>query len=436
MRALGVRTMTFNIVNLVVGASIFVLPATVAGVLGPAAILAYLVSAVAIGFVALCFAEAGSRVSESGGLYAYAATAFGPFVGYLIGVLTWLAIVLGGAALANVLAGSIGILIPATADPAWQAALVVALYVGLTTVNVRGVKAGARVVEGLTVLKIAPLLLLIVAGAFLVDPANLAWTAQPSIGAVADGAFLLVFAFSGTELAMTPGGEIRDPARTVPRAILGGLAGVTLLYVAIQVVAQGVLGDRLAQETAAPLGAVAEASLGRWGLMLVLAATVLSIFGSLSGDMLASPRMLYALGRDGHLPAAFGRVHERFRTPHVAIIAHAAATVGLALTGTVEHLIVLAVVAALLAYFACAVAVLVMRRRDVRTESPPFRIPGGPLVPALACVVVAALLARATAREFVAVTLALGVAALLYALRRAQAWARPTGKRDGRPELG
>jgi amino acid transporter len=436
VRALGVRTMTFNIVNLVVGASIFILPATVAGVLGRAAILAYLVSAIAIGFVALCFAEAGSRVSASGGLYAYAAVAFGPFIGYLVGVLTWLAIVLGGAALANVLTGSIGILIPVTVEPLWQAALLVALYAGLTAVNVRGVKAGAGVVEVLTVLKVAPLLLLIVAGALVVDHTNLTWAQQPTVGAIADGSFLLIFAFSGTELAVTPGGEIRDPARTVPRAILGGLALVTVLYVAIQLVAQGVLGDRLAQETAAPLGALAEASLGHWGLVLVLVATILSIFGSLSGDMLASPRMLYALGRDGHLPAAFGRVHEVFRTPHVAIVVHAAAIVGLGLTGTVKQLIVLAVVAALLAYLACAVSVLIMRRRDVRTESPPFRLPGGPLVPALACIVVAALLSRASAREFVAVALALGAAALLYALRRASMWAKPSGRRDGRRELG
>jgi amino acid transporter len=280
-----------------------------------------------MGFVALCFAEAGSRVSASGGLYAYGATAFGPFIGYLVGMFAWFAFVVGSAALANVLTGSIGILIPATAEPLWQAALLVALYAALTAVNVRGVKAGARVVEAFTVLKVAPLLLLIVAGVLVVDQANLTWAQRLAIGAIADGSFLVIFAFSGTELAVTSGGEIRDPARTVPRAILGGLAGVTLLYVAIQVVAQGVLGDRLAQETAAPLGAVAEASLGHWGLVLVLVATVLSIFGSLSGDMLVSPRMLYALGRDGHLPAAFGRVHERFRTPHVAIVAHAAAIV-------------------------------------------------------------------------------------------------------------
>jgi amino acid transporter len=419
VRALGLREMTFNTVNLVVGASIFVLPATVAGVLGPAAVIAYVVCAIAMAFIALCFAEAGSRVASTGGLYAYAEAAFGPFAGYLAGVVMWFgSFMLGNAGIAVVLAGSIGALFPPLASRPWQVALLVALFAGLALANVRGTQIGARVVVALTVLKLAPLLLLIGVGLFFIEPAQLAWPGVPDPSTIADGALVLVFAFMGLEMAVTPGGEIRDPARTVPRAILSALALVTLLYSAVQLVAQGVLGPGLAAKTTAPLAAVAETTLGGGGRAIILVGTILSTFGYLAGDMLTSPRVLFAFGRDGHLPRVFGRVHPRFHTPHVAIVVHAAAALGFALSGTFQSLVVLSVVSTLLIYLVCAAAVLVMRQRGIRTAAPPFVAPGGPLVPILACGVVIWLLSRATRAEFIAVGVMLAVAVVLYVLRR------------------
>jgi amino acid transporter len=223
----------------------------------------------------------------------------------------------------------------------------------------------------------------------------------------------------GVELAVTPGGEIRDPARTVPRGIIAGLAIITLLYIALQLVAQGVLGAALAENRTAPLAAVAEIGLGGGGRAIILIGTILSTFGYLASDMLSSPRVLYAFGRDGHLPGIFGRVHPRFHTPHVAIVVHAAAALGFALSGTFESLVVLSVVSTLVIYFICAVSVLVMRRRNLRTSSPPFTTPGAPAVPLLACAVVLWLLSRATRAEFAAVAVMLAVAVVLYFARGA-----------------
>jgi basic amino acid/polyamine antiporter, APA family len=418
VRALGLRGMTFNTVNLVVGASIFVLPATVAGVLGPAAVVAYVVCAVAMAFVALCFAEAGSRTSSTGGAYLYAETAFGPFAGYLVGVVMWFgSFMLGSAGIANVLVNAVGELFPALSSRAWHSGMLVALFAGLALANIRGAKTGAHLVEGLTVLKLAPLLLLIAVGVFAIEPANLEWSGVPSASMIANGSLVLVFAFMGLEMAVTPGGEIRDPARTVPRAILSALAIITALYIAIQLVAQGVLGAGLAENKTAPLAAVAEGSMGGGGRAIILIGTILSTFGYLAGDMLTSPRVLYAFGRDGHLPAFFGRVHPRFHTPHVAIVVHAAAAIGFALTGTFESLVVLSVVSTLIIYLSCAISVLVMRRRGIRAETPPFVTRGGPLVPILACALVLWLLSQATRAEFVAVGVMLGVAILLYFAR-------------------
>jgi len=205
----------------------------------------------------------------------------------------------------------------------------------------------------------------------------------------------------------------------VPRGILAGLSIITLLYIAVQLVAQGVLGTGLAESRTAPLAAVAEVGLGGGGRAIILVGTILSTFGYLAGDMLSSPRVLYAFGRDGHLPAVFGRVHPRFQTPHVAIIVHAAAALGFALSGTFESLVVLSVVSTLIIYLICAISVLVMRRRDLRTTGAPFTVPGGPAVPLLACGVVLWLLSRATRAEFTAVAVMLAVAVVLYFARTA-----------------
>jgi len=374
VRALGVRALAANVVNNIVGSGIFVLPAAVAAILGPAAAVAYVLCAVMIGLVGLCFAEVGSRVQAAGGPYAYVEAAFGPYVGFLAGLLFWFgSIVASCAAVATVFAASLGALLPAVGGPVAQAALLVALFTVLAAVNVRGVRAGARLMELLTAAKLAPLVLLVLVGLFALRPAHLAWTGMPVLADVGRAALVLIFAFTGVEGALTSSGEVREPARTVPRAVFLGLA------------------------------AVAERVLGGPGRTLILVAAAVSTLGFVSGDMLASPRLLFAFGHDGLLPARLGAVHARFRTPHVAIAIHAAACCAAALSGTFRVLAVLSVVATLLIYLACCLAVLELRRRDVRADGAPFRIPGGAAVPLLACAVVLWPLASATVTEFLAV---------------------------------
>jgi basic amino acid/polyamine antiporter, APA family len=251
-----------------------------------------------------------------------------------------------------------------------------------------------------------------------VQPHNLVWTHVPSAHDVGRGSLLLIFAFVGTEGALSSSGEVRNPARTVPRAVLVGLSIVAILYTGLQVVSQGVLGPALATNTATPLAAAAERAMGGGGRVLLLAAAIISAFSYLSGDMLASPRLLYAFGRDGLLPRQMAAVHPRFRTPHVAIAAHAACCCVLTLTGTLEALLLLGTVAILFVFLACCLGVLELRRRDVQGDGPPFRIAGGPVVPVLACGVVIWLLTTASRREYASVAAVLAVTSVLYLLRR------------------
>lgn len=418
VRALGVRALAANIVNTIVGSGIFVLPAVVAAILGPAAVIAYIICAALVALLGLCFAEVGSRVHVSGGAYAYVEAAFGQYVGFSAGLLLGCAEMVASAAVATIFVGSLSALLPGGGGAVSRAALLILLYAGLAIINVRGVRSGARLMEFLTASKLLPLALLVVVGMSVLHPAYLKWTGVPPLNDIGRASLVLMFAFTGVEGPLTSSGEVRNPSYTVPRAVLLGLSVVALLYAGLQVVSQGVLGPVLATTTDAPLGAVAERVFGSPGRTLILVAAIVSTLGYVSGDMLASPRLLFAFGRDGLLPARFGAVHARFRTPYIAIIAYAALSCAVALSGSFRVLAVLSAIGILLVDMACCLAVLELRRRDVRAEGIPFIIAGGPIVPVLASAVVIWLLASARAVEFLAVAGLLAISSLLYLLRR------------------
>ena len=211
---------------------------------------------------------------------------------------------------------------------------------------------------------------------------------------------VLIFAYAGVEVALAPSGEVRNPAHTVPRAIFLALAVTTTLYVAIQLVAQGVLGTQLAQETAAPLADAAARFLGGAGATLMLAGAVCSMFGYQCGDMLSTPRSLYALARDGFAPAILAYIHPQHRTPSVAIWTHATLALALAGTQTFQVLAIISNVGLLLLYLLACGAALELARRDVRTAGTPFRIPGARAAPFLAAGLIVWVLSTATVKEF------------------------------------
>ena len=417
VRALGVRALAANIVNTIVGSGIFVLPAVVAAILGPAAVIAYVVCAALVALFGLCFAEVGSRVHATGGAYAYVEAAFGTYAGFSAGVLLGCAEMVASAAVATIFVGSLSALLPGGGATS-RAALLILLYAVLAIVNVRGVRSGARLMELLTAAKLIPLALLVIAGLFVLHPGYLKWTGAPPLSDIGRASLVLMFAFTGVEGPLTSSGEVKNPSFTVPRAVLLSLSVVALLYAGLQLVSQGVLGPALAVTTDAPLGAVAERALGGPGRTIILGAAIVSALGYVSGDMLASPRLLFAFGRDGLLPARLGVVHPRYRTPHVAIVVYAVLSCAIALSGSFRILAVLSAVGILLVDLACCLAVLELRRRDVRADGIPFRIAGGPIVPVLACAVVVWLLSSARGLEFLATAGVLVIAGLLYLLRR------------------
>ena len=416
VRAIGVRGLTASIVNVTIGAGIFVLPALAARDLGSAAPLAYLACGLAMTFVVASFAMAGSRVSLTGGIYAYVEVAFGPLVGFLTGFLVWLACLLAAASVASALAASVALIAPALNTSILKALGLGLVFGTLAWVNVRGVAIGARLIEVITVAKLLPLLVLTAAGLLWVKPEHLAieWASPDRIGAAS---ITLIFAFAGIEIALVPSGEVRDPARTMPRAVFMALGLTTLVYLLVQLVAHAVLGPALASFADAPLAEVASRVLGPVGRTVVLVGGGISMLGFLSGDALGTPRSLYAFARDGLLPAPLARLHPRFHTPWIAIMVHAAVVWALASAGSFGVLVLLSNVALLVGYLLCCLAAIELRRRNVQAGGRPFQPPGGALVPALACVVVLWLLSHATAKEFAVTTGAVVVATLLFGWR-------------------
>jgi len=319
--------------------------------------------------------------------------------------------------------------VPAVGQGGGRAAALVVVYGALAAVNIRGVRAGARLAVAATAGKLLPLLLIIGAGALAVSVPNLRWSAWPPVGQVGEASLVLFFAFAGAECAVTPGGEIRDPSRTVPRGLLGGTAFLIVLYCAVQLVSQGVLGPSLDQHGGAPLAAVAERLFGTAGRGLVLACTVLATLGVLAGDLLATPRSFIPVAEDGMLPASLASVHPRYHTPHVAILTYAAVSCALAVSGTFKPLAILASVSLLLIYLAVCLAALKLRASSAAPAGA-FRAPFGPLVPVLGAATVAWLLAHTTGAEAVSLAGTVGVAAVYYLVRRsAIAASPPTGVR-------
>jgi amino acid transporter len=418
-------------VNGVIGGGIFLAPATVARLAGSWSTAAYLFSGALVGLVALCFAELGGRFGRAGGPYLYASRAFGPRVGFQIGWFTWLARITSLASLANGFVAYAAYLAPAAGAGAARLGVLALLLGGLTALNVRGVAHGAWAIDLLTLVKLAALGAFAVAGAFHVEPARLVPGEPPGAESFLEAALFLIYVFSGFEVLTFPAEEMLDPRRSVPRAIVATMTVVSVAYLSVHLVAMGTLDDLAASP--APVAAAAGSFLGPAAGAAAALAALLSITGTKGGLMLTTPRLVYAMADGGQIPAAFARVHPRFRTPHVAIAVQGAVALALAAAGTFEELAKLSAIARIVSYLATAAAVPALRRK--MGGDAPFRIPGGPAVPAAALILCATLVASSSAAHL---ALGAGAAAAGSALHALLAgWAgRPLSAESPPPRPG
>jgi len=396
-------------VNAIVGSGIYAFPGLLAQQTGSLSWIAFAICGAMSIAVGLCFAEAAGMFERSGGPYIYARTAFGGVVGYLVGWSCWVAAVMSWAAVARAIPPYLEPLSPLFGTSIGAGGLAVVICAALGVVNYLGVKPGAYTADLLTAAKLVPLLVLVGLGLFAAHPGPAA-SVHSSWSALPRAALTAFFAFQGFEVVPVPAGETRDPRRAAPRAVLGSIAGATLLYVAVQWTAvastPGIAGSTQ------PLALMGRHLLGGAGGLMVAAAAVVSMLGFCAGVALAGPRYLEPLCADGHLPRALARRHPRTDTPHLAILTTTAVTCILVVFLNFTELVNLSVLTVSVQYLVTCVGVPVLRRRHPDLPRA-FRVPLGPVVPIVAVGVVLWLGAQARPTELVGFAAMLGVGGLL-----------------------
>ncbi len=411
VRAIGLLSLTAIAINGVIGAGIFVLPATVAKLLGPVSPAAYLVSGLATVLIVLCFAEVGSLFERSGGPYVYARAAFGRFIGFEVGWMFLLARLTSLAAISNAFTAYLGYFLPEVAAGSGRVIAITLTLVALTTMNLIGVRYGAWAVNLLTVGKLLPLLLFISAGLFFIDARRFSISSLPQMGPLREAGLVVMFAYGGFEFASVPSEEVIHPRRNLPIALVAAISLTVVLYLSIQLVALGTLPDLA--NASAPLAAAARQFMGPIGAALVTLGAILSTTGTNIATLLVGPRMLYAMAEGGQLPAALARVHERFRTPHIAVMVFAAVAWAIAMYSNFVQLAAVSAIARLLYWITTCLAVPILRHKMPDT-SRRFAVPGGLIIPGLAVGISLFLLTGSSIKQAITGGAALLLGAVVY----------------------
>jgi basic amino acid/polyamine antiporter, APA family len=415
-RVIGVPGFALNIINGTIGAGIFVLPAIVSIALGAFGIFSYLFCGIMMAAIMLCYAEIGTRVTSSGGSYAYVEAAFGSFAGFIINWLFFFGFgILGDAAIINIVADSLAVIFPVF-QSLWVRGLLFFILIGfMVLVNVRGAKQGVGFVKFITIIKLLPLLAIIIFGFSDIKAANLHLANLPSLNTFGNTILVLFFAFQGFETTLNVSGEIKNPKRTIPIGIL--IAGVLVLtiYLLLQAVTQGILGANMEAVKDAPLAAVAEKIIGPAGGIILLIAAAISCFGNVSGDVLLTPRLLFAGAHDGIFPKFLGKVHPKFATPYWAIIIYGSLIFILSISGGFRQLAILASAAILIIYLAVILATIKLRRMNKQnvTEKT-FRMPGGLLIPFIGIAAIVWLLTSLSKWEILSTIIFIALICVIY----------------------
>lgn len=413
-RVFGVFGLSTNIINIIVGAGIFVLPAIVAAGLGPSSIFAYLFCGLLISLVMLCFAEAGSKVTTSGGAYIYIKTAFGTYFGFLSSVLFILASMAADAAVANAIVDIAGSIFPLFKLQVVRTLSLLLLFSIFALINIKGASNGIRMVQVFTIIKLIPLLLSVFFSWGAVSVDNLAIVSLPSFNKIGEISLILFFAFQGAESSLSISGEVKNPEKNIPRGIFLAILVVLVLYILLQTASIGVLGDTLATFQSNPLGAVANQVFGPVGFTLMTIGAAISMVGYLSSAILSMPRILFQASKDNVLPIpALKKIHKIFQTPYISIITYAGAGFLLAAIGAFEQLAIISSATVLLIYLGVSLAVMKLKK-EINSEKKTFKIPGGKLVPILSSMTIIYLLSNLAKNEFIVIISAIAILTLVY----------------------
>ena len=400
-------------INAIIGAGIFGLPAKVYALIGTYSLIAFVACALVVLLIILCFAEVSSRFDETGGPYVYAREAFGATTAFEVGWLMWLARLTAFAANCNLMISYLGYFWPAATGAFWRPSIIVFVTGLLTIVNILGVRQAAIASNVFTIGKLVPMLIFIAAGLFFLNPQAYVFGPHPSTAAFSQSVLLLIYAFTGFEMAAIPAGEASNPQRNMPRSFLAAIGVVAVFYILIQAVCVGTLPE-LAQSQK-PLADAGGRVLGALGGAIISAGAIISIIGNLNITLLSGPRVPFAMAERKQLPAFIGHVNKRFATPDVAIILTASITLVFTLKQSFVQALTISTIARLVTYAVTCAALPILRRRK---DAPPalFHLPGGMIISMAALVLAAWLLVNSTLREALVALVAAAIGFAIYLL--------------------
>ncbi len=412
-RSIGRWEMVLLFINGVIGAGIFGLPSKVYQMAGVYSIAALLLCMLAVFVIVLCFAEVSSRFHETGGPYLYALASFGPLPAFLTGWLLLITRFITYAALINLLVTYLGVFSEWFTQPLPRIACISGITLLLAWINHIGIRNTTRTNNVLTIGKLLPLLLFIGIGFFFVDAERLHWENAPTFKDLSSTVLLWIFAFGGFESVLVNAGEVKDPRRTLPFALLIATLCIASIYILILLVSIGTLPGLA--ESDKPLAAAAGLFMGKWGALLIGVGAWVSITGTLNAIMLVGSRLPYAFSVQGQFPAVFQKVHAKYATPVLSLWAFAAVTLVVSLSQSFIAAATLSAITRVMIYGIICIALLRLRQKDTGTETY-LKLRYGKALAWIALPIVAWLLSSSKQQEIISIAIALGVGLVIYGL--------------------
>ena len=384
---LGLMSIILLGVNAIIGTGIFLLPGKAAALVGVNSLWVIVFDALLVMSIALCFAEMGGMFNKNGGPYVYAKEAFGNFVGFEVGFMKWAIATIAWSAMAVGFATALGAVWEPASTEMGKNIIATLIIVVLGIMNIMGVKISKIINNIVTIGKLLPLIFFILVGIFYVKGVNFAPMesvpdmTQASFGAAA---LIIFYAFTGFESIAVAAEDMEKPERNVPKAIILVLTLVSIVYILIQAICIGIMGDALVTSKT-PVADAAFVFMGPLAKAIVTAGTLISIGGINVASSFLAPRSGVAMADDGLIPKVVSKRNKK-DAPYVAIIVTVVFAVVLSWTGSFEKLAAISVVSRFAQYLPTCLAVLVFRskRPDMART---FRVPLGPVIPVLAVVV-------------------------------------------------
>jgi APA family basic amino acid/polyamine antiporter len=405
--------MVLLFINGVIGSGIFGLPSKTFKEVGVYSIAAFLVCAVAVFVIILCFAEVSSRFDKTGGPYVYALSSFGRLPAFLTGWLMLVTRIITYAALINLLVIYLSVFSAWFNQPTSRIITIVLLTLFLSWVNHVGVKNSTRINNFLTIAKLLPLLLFIVIGIFYIKPGYFEIKYTPGFSSFSSTVLLLVFAFGGFESVLVNSGEVKNPSKNLPFALLLAALVIAVIYILVQIVSIGTLPSLATSEK--PLADAAGLFMGQIGATIIALGAVVSVTGTLNVIMLVGSRLPFAFSEEKQFPKLFSFIHPRFKTPTWSLLLFTVITILVSIYYSFLFAASISAITRVMIYGIVCITLFRLRKKNSE-KTGVFKIPFGNFFAIAGFLITLWLLSNSRLNELKDIAIAIGLGLVIYVL--------------------